>query len=142
MLTFLPLEESRPMEAWEGGQLNEAKDILAYELTKLVHGEAEAEKAREASKALFAGGASSENIPALQLSDSDLGEDGTVGLLDLIVKAGFANSKNEARQSVTQNGVTVNGEVVADPRTRYQKGDFSEEFILRKGKKKFIKVVF
>ena len=142
MLTFLPLEEIRPMEAWEGGQLNEAKDILAYELTKLVHGEAEAEKAREASKALFAGGASSENIPALQLSDSDLGEDGTVGLLDLIVKAGFANSKNEARQSVTQNGVTVNGEVVADPRTRYQKGDFSEEFILRKGKKKFIKVVF
>ena len=141
MLTFLPLEEIRPMEAWEGGQLNEAKDILAFELTKLVHGEAEAEKAREASRALFSGGASSENIPSLKVEDSDLGEDKTIGLLDLIVKAGFANSKNEARQSVTQNGVTVNGEVVSDPRTRYEKETFSEEFILRKGKKKFIKVV-
>ena len=141
MLTFLPLEEIRPMEAWEGGQLNEAKDILAFELTKLVHGEEKAMKAREASRALFSGGASSENIPSLKVEDSDLGEDKTIGLLDLIVKAGFANSKNEARQSVTQNGVTVNGEVVSDPRTRYEKSAFSEEFILRKGKKKFIKVV-
>ena len=93
MLTFLPLEEIRPMESWEGEKLNEAKDILAYELTKLVHGEQEAEKAREASKALFAGGGDSANLPQMTLSEADVADG--IGILDIIVKAGFAATKNE-----------------------------------------------
>ena len=138
MLTFLPLEEIRPMESWEGEKLNEAKDILAYELTKLVHGEEEAEKAREASKALFAGGADSANLPRLTLAEADV-TDG-IGILDLIVKAGFAATKNEARRAVTQGGVSVNGDKVDDPKTVYEKAAFAD-FVLKKGKKKFVKVV-
>lgn len=138
MLTFLPLEEIRSMESWEGEKLNEAKDILAYELTKLVHGEQEAEKAREASKALFAGGADSANLPQMTLSEADVADG--IGILDIIVKAGFAATKNEARRALTQGGVTVNGDKVEDPKTVYEKKDFAD-FVLKKGKKKFVKVV-
>ncbi len=138
MLTFLPLEEIRPMESWEGEKLNEAKDILAYELTKLVHGEEEAEKAREASRALFAGGADSANLPQMTFSEADVADG--IGILDIIVKAGFAATKNEARRALTQGGVTVNGDKVEDPKTVYEKKDFSD-FVLKKGKKKFVKVV-
>ncbi len=138
MLTFLPLEEIRPMESWEGEKLNEAKDILAFELTKLVHGEEEAEKAREASKALFAGGADSANLPQMTLTSADVADG--IGILDIIVKAGFAATKNEARRALTQGGVTVNGDKVEDPKTVYEKKDF-EDFVLKKGKKKFVKVV-
>ena len=138
MLTFLPLEEIRPMESWEGEKLNEAKDILAFEITKLVHGEEEAEKAREASKALFAGGADSANLPQMTLTSADVADG--IGILDIIVKAGFAATKNEARRALTQGGVTVNGDKVEDPKTVYEKKDF-EDFVLKKGKKKFVKVV-
>ena len=138
MLTFIPLEEIRPMESWEGEKLNEAKDILAYELTKLVHGEEEAEKAREASRALFAGGADSANLPQMTFSEADVADG--IGILDIIVKAGFAATKNEARRALTQGGVTVNGDKVEDPKTVYEKKDFSD-FVLKKGKKKFVKVV-
>ena len=138
MLTFLPLEEIRPMESWEGEKLNEAKDILAYELTKLVHGEEEAGKAREASRALFAGGADSANLPQMTLTESDVADG--IGILDIIIKAGFAATKNEARRALTQGGVTVNGDKVEDPKTVYEKKDFSD-FVLKKGKKKFVKVV-
>ena len=138
MLTFLPLEEIRPMESWEGEKLNEAKDILAYELTKLVHGEEEAGKAREASRALFAGGADSANLPQMTLTESDVADG--IGILDIIIKAGFAATKNEARRALTQGGVTVNGDKVEDPKTIYEKKDFSD-FVLKKGKKKFVKVV-
>ncbi len=135
MLTFLPLEEIRPMESWEGEKLNEAKDILAYELTKLVHGEEEAEKAREASRALFAGGADSANLPQMTFSEADVADG--IGILDIIVKAGFAATKNEARRALTQGGVTVNGDKVEDPKTVYEKKDFSD-FVLKKGKKKVV----
>ena len=138
MLTFLPLEEIRPMESWEGEKLNEAKDILAYELTKLVHGEEEAGKAREASRALFAGGADSANLPQMTLTESDVADG--IGILDIIIKAGFAATKNEARRALTQGGVTVNGDKVEDPKTIYEKKDFAD-FVLKKGKKKFVKVV-
>ena len=138
MLTFLPLEEIRPMESWEGEKLNEAKDILAYELTKLVHGEEEAGKAREASRALFAGGADSANLPQMTLTKSDVADG--IGILDIIIKAGFAATKNEARRALTQGGVTVNGDKVEDPKTIYEKKDFAD-FVLKKGKKKFVKVV-
>ena len=138
MLTFLPLEQIGEMEAWEGAKLNEAKDILAYELTELVHGKDEADKAREASRAVFSGG-SSENMPVVTLSADELA-DGSIGLLTLMVKAGLASSNKEARTLVGQGGVSVNGEKVEDVRTAFTASDFEGEFVLRKGKKKFTKV--
>ena len=139
MLTFLPLDEINKMEAWEGSQLNEAKDILAYELTKLVHGEEEANKSREASKALFAGGGSSANMPAATITETDF-KDGKIDILGLLVATGLAPSRAEARRNVQQGGVSVNGDKVTDTFTAYEPSAFDEEFILKKGKKKFCKV--
>jgi tyrosyl-tRNA synthetase len=140
MLTFLPLEQIDEMEHWEGSQLNDAKDILAYELTKLVHGEEEAEKAKAASKALFSTG-SAENMPSSAVSEKDLRE-GKIDILQLLISAGLATSRNEARRAVEQGGVSVNGEKVTDVRTEYVPSDFAEDFILKKGKKKFCKVEY
>ncbi len=141
MLTFLPLEQIEEMDCWEGSQLNEAKEILAYELTNLVHGEEEAGKAKEASKALFAGGGSSENMPTVTLTEADYRE-GTIDILGILVVAGLAASRSEARRAVEQGGVTVKGEKVTDVKTCYTKEDIAvEEFIVKKGKKSFKKIL-
>ena len=141
MLTFLPLEEINKMDAWEGSQLNTAKEILAYELTKLVHGEEEANKAQEASRALFGGGVSNENMPTTTLTAADFA-DGTIGLLDLMVKCGLAASKGEARRLVDQGGVALNGEKVTDNKLAIaQAAIAAEEHIIKKGKKIFHKVI-
>ncbi|MBD5469870.1 MAG: tyrosine--tRNA ligase [Lachnospiraceae bacterium] len=139
MLTFLPLEEIEKMEKWEGSELNKAKEILAFELTQLVHGTDEANKAQEAAKALFAGGANSENMPKTTLSDDDFA-DGNIDILSLLVKAGMTASKSEARRAVEQGGVSVNGEKVTDVKAVYAKDAFNEEFIVKKGKKSFQKI--
>ena len=138
MLTFLPLEQIDEMEKWEGAQLNEAKDILAYELTSLVHGEEEAVSARDASKALFSTG-SAANMPTETISTETFNED-QIDILQLLISANLATSRNEARRAVEQGGVSVNGEKVTDSHASYTKEDFAEEFILKKGKKKFCKV--
>ena len=121
MLTFLPLEQIDEMDKWEGSQLNTAKEILAFELTKLVHGEEEATRAQAAAKALFVGGGDMSNVPATTLTQDDL-TDGTIGVLDLMVKCKLAPSKKEARRLVEQGGVEVNGEKVAAPTVSCQTG--------------------
>ncbi len=136
MLTFLPLDEIEAMSHWEGSQLNTAKEILAYELTKLVHGEDEANKARESAKALFGGNGVTENMPTTQLSDADLTE-GTIGILDLLVKTGLAPSKGEGRRLVQQGGIAVNDEKISDPNAKIA---LDGEIIIKKGKKVFHKV--
>lgn len=123
MLTFLPLEEIEAMERWEGSELNKAKEILAYELTQLVHGTEEAQKAKEAAAALFAGGANSENMPKTVLSDEQF-TDGTIDILTLLVASGMTASKSEARRAVEQGGVSVNGDKVADAKAVYTKEAF------------------
>ena len=139
MLTFIPIEEIQKMDAWEGAQLNEAKDILAYELTQMVHGTEEADKAREASKALFSGQGSLENMPKVKLSDDNFnGEE--IDILGLLVASELATSRNEARRAVQQGGVSVNGDKITDEKATFKKADFAEDFILKKGKKKFCKV--
>ena len=140
MLTFLPLEQIDEMSSWEGSRLNEAKDILAYELTSLVHGKDEAEKAREASRALFGGGSDTSNMPTTELSDEDF-TDGSVDIITLLVKTGLTASRSEARRAVEQNGISVNGEKVADFKATYTKADIGEEMILKRGKKKFMKII-
>ena len=141
MLTFLPLEQINEMDKWEGSQLNQAKEILAYELTNLVHGEEEAEKAKEAAKALFAGGGSSENMPAANLTDADF-TDGSIDILGLLVTAGMASSRSDARRAVEQGGVTVKGEKITDVKKAYSKDEIAaEEFIVKKGKKSFKKII-
>ncbi|MGN0311922.1 MAG: tyrosine--tRNA ligase [Lachnospiraceae bacterium] len=139
MLTFLPLEEIDAMESWEGAQLNKAKEILAFELTKLVHGEEEAVKARDASHALFAGGANKENMPSVTLSADDF-RDGVIDILQVLVAAGLCSSRSEARRSVEQGGVSVNDEKVTDIKTSYKSEDFKSEFIVKKGKKSFCRI--
>ncbi len=136
MLTFLPLEEIDKMNDWEGSQLNVAKDILAFELTKLVHGEEEAAKARELSASLFGSGNNDENMPATELSNDDFAED-KIGLLDMMVKGGLAASKGEARRLVQQGGISVNGEKIADPAASFAKADFADGLVVKKGKKVF-----
>ena len=138
MLTFLPLEEIDKMDKWEGSQLNTAKEILAFELTKLVHGEEEAQKAQSAARAIFTGGGSHENMPTTTLTDGDF-TDGKIGVLDMMVKAGLAASKGEARRLVVQGGVSVNDEKVTEPTLTLEKESFEKEVILRKGKKVFHK---
>ena len=138
MLTFLPLEEIDKMDKWEGSQLNTAKEILAFELTKLVHGEEEAQKAQSAARAIFTGGGSHENMPTTTLTDGDF-TDGKIGVLDMMVKAGLAASKGEARRLVVQGGVSINDEKVTEPTLTLEKESFAEEVILRKGKKVFHK---
>ena len=141
MLTFLPLEQIDEMDKWEGSQLNKAKEILAYELTNLVHGEEEAKKAEEAAKALFAGGGSSENMPTAALTD-DKFADGSIDIMGILVASGLAASRSEARRAVEQGGVTVKGEKVADIKASYTKEMIAaEEFIVKKGKKSFRKII-
>ncbi|MCM1039771.1 MAG: tyrosine--tRNA ligase [Ruminococcus sp.] len=142
MLTFLPLEQIGEMDKWEGSQLNTAKEILAYELTNLVHGEEEAEKAKEAAKALFAGGGgSSENMPTAKLEDKDF-LDGSIDILGILALTGMAMSRSDARRAVEQGGVTVKGEKVTDVKKTYSKDEIAaEEFIVKKGKKNFKKII-
>lgn len=140
-LTFLPLEQIDEMDKWDISRINEAKEILAFELTKMVHGEEEANKAQASARALFAGGGDTANMPTTTLTADDL-TDGSVGLLDLMVKCGLAPSKKEARRLVEQGGVEINGEKAADPTVRFGKADFAEDgMVLKKGKKVFHKVV-
>ena len=140
MLTFLPLEQIDEMDNWQGSELNRAKEILAYELTKLVHGQEEAEKAEAAAKALFGAGASSENMPKTELTDADFA-DGVIGLMDIMVKCGLVASKSEARRQIQQGGVSVNDEKITDFAKQYSKAEMaSAEFVLKKGKKTFHKV--
>ena len=141
MLTFLPLEEIQAMESWEGAQLNQAKEILAYELTKLVHGEEEAEKAKEASHALFAGGGNLANMPTVELTDADFA-DGELDIISVLVKAGLCESRGDARRNIQQGGVSVADEKVTDISTKYGKDAFAGEgLIVKRGKKKFAKVI-
>ena len=141
MLTFLPLEEIDKMAGWEGSQLNEAKEILAYELTKLVHGQEEAEKAKAASKALFAGGGDTEHMPTTELTNDDFGG-GSIDVLTLLVKCGLAASKGEARRLVQQGGVTVNDEKVSAIETTFGCEQFTGDgVVIKKGKKVFHKAV-
>ena len=136
MLTFLPLEEIEAMEHWEGSELNRAKEILAFELTQLVHGTEEAQKAKEAAAALFSGGANSENMPKTVLLEEQF-TDGRIDILTLLAVSGMTGSKSEARRAVEQGGVSVNGEKVTDTKASYEKDAFTAEFILKKGKKSF-----
>lgn len=139
MLTFLPLEQILEMEQWVGSQLNRAKEILAYELTALVHGEEEAKKADAAAKALFGGGADTANMPTTVLSDEDFDENGEIGLLALMVKGELAKSNGEARRLVQQGGVSVNDEKQTNPTAKITKADIEKELIIKKGKKVFHK---
>ncbi|MEE0945878.1 MAG: tyrosine--tRNA ligase [Acutalibacteraceae bacterium] len=139
MLTFLPLEQIDEMDKWEGSELNKAKEILAFELTKLVHGEEEANKALTAARNMFAGGKDSADIPSYVLSEEDFGENG-IGILDIMVKSGLCASKSEARTLVTQGGVSVNEEKVTVPATFYTKEQVKAGLLIQKGKKKFMKV--
>ena len=141
MLTFLPLEQIDEMDKWEGAQLNEAKEILAFELTKMVHGEEEAEKAKEASHALFSGAGASANMPTIEVNADDFAN-GTMDIMAVLVKAGLCESRSEARRGVQQGGVSVDGEKVTDISTTYTLDDFAGEGkVVKRGKKKFAKVV-
>ena len=141
MLTFLPLEEIDAMESWEGAQLNQAKELLAFELTKLVHGEEEANKAKEASHALFAGGGDSAHMPTLELTAADFA-DGDLDILALLVKAELAPSRSDARRAVQQGGVSVADEKVTDIQTTYGADAFGADgLVVKRGKKKFVKIV-
>lgn len=129
------------MESWEGAQLNQAKEILAFELTKLVHGEEEANKAREASHALFAGGGDSAHMPTVELSSADFA-DGDMDILSLLVKTELASSRSDARRAVEQGGVSVADEKVTDIRTAYNADSFGTDgLVVKRGKKKFVKVI-
>ena len=139
MLTFLPLEQIDEMATWKDQKLNEAKEILAYELTSMVHGKEEAGKAQDAARALFSGAADTEHMPTTTLTEADL-TDGSIGILTLMVKAGLAASNGEARRLVTQGGVLVNGEKVADPTASYTSDQLAEGLVIKKGKKVYHKV--
>ena len=140
MLTFLPLEQIDEMDHWEGEQLNKAKEILAYELTKMVHGEEEAEKAQATARGLFSGAADHENMPSTKL-DPELVKDGGVGLLAAMVAAGLCGSNREARQLVQQGGVLVDGEKVTDPKAVLTVDALNKGVVIKKGKKVYHKVV-
>ena len=140
MLTFLPLEQIDEMEKWEGSELNRAKEILAHELTEMVHGKEEADKAEASAKALFAGGGNTENMPATALSDADF-TDGTIDLLGVLVKTGLTPTRSEARRAVEQGGVTVDGEKVTDVKAVIKKEQIGPDgLVLRRGKKNYHKI--
>ncbi len=140
LLTFLPLEEIDKMDSWEGSQLNEAKEILAYELTKMVHGEEEANKAKEASKALFAGGGNLENMPSCTLTDDDF-RDGQIDLIGILVAAKLVPTRSEGRRTIEQGGCMVNDEKITDVKKAYTKEELATgDFIVKKGKKNFCKI--
>ena len=139
MLTFLPLDQIAEMDRWEGSQLNEAKEILAYELTKMVHGEEEAAKAKGAARALFAGGADNSDMPTTALTDADF-TDGKITVIDLLVKAGFCTTKSDARRTIQQGGAMIGDEKVADVSTAVEESRFEGDgLIVKKGKKNFHK---
>ena len=140
MLTFLPMEEIRKMDSWEGSQLNTAKEILAFELTKLVHGEEEAQKAQEAAKALFGGGADNSNMPTTQLEDADF-TDGAVSVIDMLIKADLIKSRGEGRRLIQQGGVSVNDVKITDVFATVAAAEFAKDIIVKKGKKIFHKFV-
>ena len=140
MLTFLPLEQIDEMDKWQGAELNKAKEILAYELTSLVHGEEEAKKAEEAAKSVFTGAGNSENMPSTALSESDLTDDGA-GIIDLMLKAGLVSSRGEARRLIEQGGVSVDDVKVTSPSYIVPLKDFDKGYvIIKKGKKVFHKI--
>lgn len=139
MLTFLPLEQIDEMDQWEGSKLNEAKEILAKELTALVHGDDEAAKAQTAAKALFVGGGDTSNVPTTELTAEDF-TDGSIDLIGLMVKGKMTASRGEARRAIEQGGVTVKGEKETDVKKTYTKEEIqAEEFLIKKGKKIFHK---
>ncbi len=144
MMTFLPLEQIDEMDKWEGAQLNEAKKILAHELTNLVHGEEETKKAEAGAQALFggAGAGDDSHIPEAVLSDEDFQEDGTIDILGILVKGGFEKSRNNARTSVQQGGVSVDDEKVTDLKKSYSKEELEKGILVRRGKKTFKKVLY
>ena len=139
MLTFLPLEEIDKMDSWQGSQLNTAKEILAFELTKMVHGEEEAVKAQTAARALFAGGADNSNMPSTTVEDSDFDENGKISVLDLMIKGEMIKSKGEGRRLVQQGGITVNDKKAVDAYMSVSKDELQEGVIIRKGKKVYRK---
>ena len=138
MMTFIPVEEIKAMESWEGAELNKAKEILAFEVTKLVHGEEKASKALEAARNVFSGGAS-ENMPEVTLKDDDF-KDGVIEFISVAVATGLYKSGSDARRTITQGGVSVNKEKVTDIHKTYTRDDFKDEFIYQSGKKKFVRV--
>ena len=139
MLTFLPLEEIDKMDTWEGSQLNQAKEILAYELTNMVHGEEEARKAQEGARALFSTGNAAE-MPTAELSDEDFSE-GKIDLINVLVKSGLVATRSEGRRAIEQGGVSLDGEKETDIKKQYEKSYFSEGVVVKRGKKNFRKVV-
>ena len=138
MLTFLPLEQIDEMDKWEGSQLNRAKEILAHELTELVHGKEEADKAEESAKALFGAG-NAADMPMATLKSDDF-TDGSIDILTVLVKAGLVPSKSEARRAVEQGGVTVDGDKVTDIKKIYAPEDMKDGIVVRRGKKSYKKV--
>ena len=141
MLTFLPLEQIDEMDKWEGSQLNQAKEILAFELTKLVHGEEEAAKAQEGARALFSAGGSTINMPTSELTEEDFKEN-AMDILTILTKSGLASSRSEARRNVEQGGVSVDGETVKDIHAAFEKDRFAGEgLVVKRGKKNFRKVI-
>ena len=142
LLTFLPLEQIKEMESWEGSQLNQAKEILAYELTSLVHGEEEAKKAREGARALFGTGADTENMPATTLSEEDFDENGNIDLIGLLVKSGLVSTRSEGRRAIEQGGVIWDNEKITDVKYTVSKDEIAAEgTVLKRGKKKFNKIL-
>ena len=140
LLTFVPLEEIEKMAAWEGSDLNKAKEILAYELTALVHGKEEADKAQQAARAVFSGAGDSANMPSTALTKEDFGETGTIDIVSLLVKTGLVPTRSEGRRAVEQGGVAFNNEKVSDFKAEYAPECFAEGAVLKRGKKKFHKV--
>ena len=140
MLTFLPLEQIDEMSHWEGSQLNRAKEILAYELTSLVHGEEEARKAEASAKARFAGGGSNENMPTTEITESEL-NDGAIDIMTVLVRSGLCASKSEARRNIQQGGVTVNDEKITDISKSFGADELKKGIIVRRGKKNYSKVI-
>ena len=140
MLTFLPLEQIDEMDKWEGSQLNRAKEILAYELTALVHGEEEAKKAEASAKALFSGAGDSEHMPTTELTTDDL-TDGTIDVLTLLVKTGLCTTNSDARRNVQQGGVTADDVKVTDIKRAFTEDELKNGIVLKRGKKNFNKVV-
>ncbi len=141
MLTFLPLEQLDEMDKWEGSELNKAKEILAFELTEMVHGTEEAKKAQESAKALFAGGGDISNMPTAELVDADF-VDGAIDIISILVKAGLVPTRNEGRRAIEQGGVSVNDAKVEDLKKTFTKADITEaDFVVKRGKKNFKKII-
>ncbi len=142
MMTFLPLEQIDEMDKWEGAQLNTAKEILATELTTLVHGDDEAKKAKSGAEALFAGAGNMENVPTAVLKDEDFGENGTIDILTVLTKSGLNASRSDARRAVQQGGVSVDGEKVADIKKEFAKDDLKDGVLVKRGKKNYKQVKY